>query len=54
MSPQQKTEAETCDHEWEFIDESFSHEFGTEVLHSWECQKCGETVNKCPFREDEP
>ena len=30
-----------CDHEWLLIDDSFDHEFGTEILHHLECQKCG-------------
>ena len=42
-------EPEACDHEWEFIDDSFDHEWGCEQAHSWECQKCGETVYTCPF-----
>jgi len=39
---------EPCDHEWEFIDNSFDHEFGTERVHSWQCEKCGESRTKCP------
>jgi hypothetical protein len=37
------TEDGSFDHEWEFQDDSFDHEFGTEVVHYWECQRCGET-----------
>jgi hypothetical protein len=29
------------DHEWEFQDDSFDHEFGTERVHYWQCQRCG-------------
>lgn len=31
-----------CDHEWELIDESFDHEFGTEQRYHYECSKCGQ------------
>jgi hypothetical protein len=31
------------DHDWHFVDESFDHDLGTEVIHSQECQKCGAT-----------
>ncbi len=37
----QGLEVEDCDHEFEFVDESFDHEFGTEVVHYMQCQKCG-------------
>lgn len=33
-----------CQHEWEVQDESFDHEFGTEVAVFAECQKCGAEV----------
>ena len=49
---EQPSVAETCDHEWEFIDYSFDHEWGCEQAYSWECQKCGETVYDCPFTYD--
>lgn len=29
------------DHEWEFQDESFDHEFGTQQVHYWMCACCG-------------
>jgi hypothetical protein len=35
-------ETETCDHEWRIRDDSFGHEFGTEIVVCWECDKCGE------------
>ena len=41
-------ETAPCDHEYEFIDESFGHEFGTEVIHVWECSKCGHRTSKDP------
>lgn len=28
------------DHDWKYIDDSFSHEFGTEVCGHWECEFC--------------
>lgn len=31
---------EECDHNWEFQDDSFDHEFGTERIHYWLCSKC--------------
>lgn len=31
------------DHEWKFRDDSFSHEFGTERVHYFECEICGAT-----------
>ena len=49
---EQPTDAEPCDHEWEFIDDSFDHEWGCEQAHSWECHKCGETVYDCPTSDD--
>lgn len=30
-----------CEHEWEHIDDSFDHEFGTEQIHCWRCESCG-------------
>lgn len=30
-----------CDHEWKHRDDSFSHEYGTEVIVYEECQTCG-------------
>lgn len=32
---------ETCDHDWKCIDDSFDHEFGTEVAYHMECRHCG-------------
>lgn len=28
------------DHDWEFQDESFDHEYGTETCGYWECLNC--------------
>lgn len=36
------------DHEWEFQQDSFDHEYGTERVHYWRCATCDET------REMEP
>jgi rubrerythrin len=33
------------DHDFKYIDDSFSHEYGTEICGYWECQTCG-TVNE--------
>ena len=32
-----------CEHEWEFVDASFDHEFGTRELFYDRCTVCGET-----------
>lgn len=44
-------EEEECDHEWEFVDASFDHEFGTETIHYWRCELCDETTNEDPHPE---
>jgi hypothetical protein len=31
----------TCDHDFQFHDDSFDHEFGTEIVRYWLCEKCG-------------
>ncbi len=31
------------DHEWQFVDESFDHEYGTERVHFWRCERCDAT-----------
>ena len=31
---------EPLDHEWEFQDDSFDHEYGTERVHYWRCVQC--------------
>lgn len=31
------------DHDLEFIDESFDHEYGTETIHYMQCSACGQT-----------
>lgn len=41
-----------CDHEWEFCDDSFDHEFGTEVIRYWRCEKCGKTTTRNPEPQD--
>lgn len=28
------------DHDWEYVDDSFSHEFGTEICGHYECARC--------------
>lgn len=47
-------QCEVCDHDWLHIDESFDHEFGTEQIHIWECQKCGKRTSKNPNPDVEP
>ena len=42
-----------CDHEWEFVDDSFDHEFGREVIRYWECEICGKRTYTCPFEDEE-
>lgn len=37
-----KMQEQPCDHEWEDVDDSFDHEFGTEQIHFRRCAKCGE------------
>ena len=34
---------EPCDHDWKLVDDSFDHEFGTEVCGHMQCTKCEET-----------
>lgn len=31
------------DHDWQFHDDSFDHEFGTEAIRYWQCERCGHT-----------
>jgi hypothetical protein len=33
------------DHDLKYVDDSFSHEFGTEVRGHWECKNCGTVVD---------
>lgn len=37
------------DHDWQFQDDSFDHEFGTEVIHYDLCERCGETKACDPY-----
>jgi len=34
---------ENCDHDWEFADDSFDHEYGCEQIHYWRCVLCRAT-----------
>jgi len=43
-----------CDHDYEWIDDSFDHEFGTEVCGFWECLGCGHVDENRPYPEYEP
>ena len=40
--------AEECDHEWNMVDDSFDHEYGTERIVFERCEKCDKE------REHEP
>lgn len=40
MSKKVTDEQRDCDHEWEVRDDSFDHEFGTEVIIYEKCVKC--------------
>ena len=31
------------DHDWQFVDESFDHAYGTERVHFWRCERCDAT-----------
>lgn len=37
---QDREAVEPCDHDWKRVDDSFSHEFGTEIIVFERCQKC--------------
>ena len=45
-----------CEHDWENCDDSFSHEFGTEIIRYRQCPKCGkhedESNARKPFRHE--
>ena len=44
---------EGYDHDWEYLDTSFGHEFGTEVRGLWICRNCGaEDTESEPPSED--
>lgn len=42
-----------CDHDWEKVDASFSHEFGTEVIHYQQCEKCGKRAEWDDIEHDD-
>jgi len=43
LPPAAREVIEACDHKWEFVDESFDHEFGCERIHYMRCEKCDAT-----------
>ncbi len=44
-----------CEHDWQAVDNSFDHAFGTQYVEpSYECQKCGETSKAQPDGYDAP
>ena len=36
-------DASKIDHDWQFHDDSFDHEFGVEVIRYWQCERCAKT-----------
>ena len=36
-------DASKISHDWQFHDDSFDHEFGTEAIRYWQCERCGHT-----------
>jgi hypothetical protein len=42
-----------CDHDFEWVDESYDHEFGVEQCGHYECTECGEVDSDRPY-EYEP
>lgn len=40
------------DHDWEFVDDSFDHEYGTEQVHYFACSRCEMTRNVEPGEFD--
>ncbi|GEM_PF-6660460 len=44
---------EDGEHEWEYQDDSFDHEYGTEVVRYWLCLHCMETKELGPGDCDE-
>lgn len=41
------------DHEWEFCDDSFDHEYGTERMQYFVCKHCGQTRDMEPGDYDD-
>lgn len=42
-----------CDHDWHEQDDSFGHEFGTEIIVYDLCEKCGATKECEPYDYDD-
>lgn len=40
-------------HDWEFKDDSFDHDLGTEVVHYFQCSECGATRDMQPGDNDQ-
>lgn len=49
-APVAEEQPEPCsgDHDWQFQDDSFDHEFGTERVHYWQCANCEATRDMEP------
>jgi len=43
-----------CSHDYEWVDTSFDHEFGTESCGFWECSECGKVDEEREPPEYEP
>lgn len=43
---------EECEHDWQFQDDSFDHEFGIEIIVYDECMTCGATRPHEPREQD--
>lgn len=41
-----------CDHNWELVDDSFSHELGAEVIRYYRCTKCEEEMSCSDHNND--
>ena len=48
-----ETELGEFDHEWEFVNDSFDHEYGTEQVHYWRCANCDATKDMEPGDYDD-
>ena len=51
-----ETKDSPCDHDYDWIDESYDHEYGTENCGYWECKICSyiDEVDQCTImRNDE-
>lgn len=40
-----------CDHDWEWVDDSFDHEYGTDQCGHYKCVHCDEVDSDSPAPE---